>query len=123
MKKLFYFGALGLFLFEIANVYFIMPIPGSQEMNSIGLAYFLHSWRWVFRALFVAMMVLGARQAFTFSRWKPVVSLLILAAVVFLANFKMAADTMFYQPSALLLSQTNKNTVAISKRKRPRAPK
>ena len=42
MKKIFYIGVLGFGLFEILNVYFIMPMPGSQQMNSIDLAYFLH---------------------------------------------------------------------------------
>ena len=31
---------------ELANVVFIMPMPGSQQMNSIDLAYFLYQWRW-----------------------------------------------------------------------------
>ena len=59
MKTLFWLGLLGLFLFEIANVYFIMPMPGSQQMNSIDLAYFLYSWRWAFRAIFLLMLVVG----------------------------------------------------------------
>ncbi len=49
MKKIFYSGIVSYIFFEIANVYFIMPMPGSQEMNSIYVAYFLYSWRWVFR--------------------------------------------------------------------------
>ena len=56
MKKLFWLGLIGLFLFEIANVYFIMPMPGSQDMNSIDLAYFLYTWRWLFRILFGVMI-------------------------------------------------------------------
>ena len=40
MKKIFWFGLIGLLLFEIANVYFIMPMPGSQQMDSIDLAPF-----------------------------------------------------------------------------------
>ena len=51
-KSFFYFGITGLILFEIANVYFIMPMPGSQDMNSIDLAYFLYRWRWVFQYIF-----------------------------------------------------------------------
>jgi hypothetical protein len=50
MKWLFYLGIFLLILFEAANVYFIMPIPGSQQMDSLPLAYFLYSWRWIFRA-------------------------------------------------------------------------
>ncbi len=52
MKKLFWIGLIGLLLFEIANVYFIMPMPGSQQMNSIDLAYFLYKWRWAFQDRF-----------------------------------------------------------------------
>jgi hypothetical protein len=63
MKKLFYLGLALLVLFEIANVYFIMPMPGSQRMASIDLAYRLYSWRWLFRAIFVLMIVAGAVSA------------------------------------------------------------
>lgn len=101
MKKLFYAGVLGLLLFEVANVYFIMPMPGSQQMNSLGTAYFFYKWRWVFRTIFAIMMALGLKAAFSGSRWKPVALLLIAAAVVYATSFKMAADTMFYQPASL----------------------
>ena len=39
-KNCFYAGIAGLILFEIANVYFIMPMPGSQQMDSLAIAYF-----------------------------------------------------------------------------------
>lgn len=35
MKKLFYAGLIALGIFEVAKVYFIMPMPGSQEMNTM----------------------------------------------------------------------------------------
>ena len=44
-------GALGLVLFELANVYFIMPLPGSQRLPSLELAYAIYQWRWPVRAL------------------------------------------------------------------------
>ena len=66
MKKVFYLGLIGLFLFEIANVYFIMPMPGSQEVNSLDVAYFLYTWRWFFRVLFI-LMILAEDQVFTLS--------------------------------------------------------
>src|SRR4051812_7925573 len=102
MKKLFYFGLLGLAAFEIANVYFIMPMPGSQRMNSLQLAYFLHTWRWAFRALFGLLILIGARQAFEVSRSallaRPVGALLVVGAITGLFNFKMSADHMFREP-------------------------
>jgi hypothetical protein len=43
MKKLFFLGITLLVLFEVANVYFITPLPYSQRMRSIDVAYALHS--------------------------------------------------------------------------------
>ena len=38
MKKLFYAGLAGLVVFEILKVYFIMPLPGSQGIESLEAA-------------------------------------------------------------------------------------
>jgi len=113
MKKLFWFGTIGLFLFEIANVYFIMPMPGSQQTNSIDLAYFLYSWRWAFRALFGLLTLVGLFRASWHRKWKwlLIVPLVMLAAVIYMANFKMAADAMFKQPTVLLLTKADQNKV------------
>ena len=111
MKRLFYLGLTGLILFEIANVYFIMPMPGSQRMNSIDAAYFLYKWRWIFRGVFAATLLIGLFN----SSWKrkstPAASLLILAVVIYMANFNMAADAMFEQPKKLLMANAATNTV------------
>lgn len=111
MKKVFGFGCLFLFLFEIANVYFIMPMPGSQRMNSIELAYFLHRWRWVFRAFFGFMILAGLVRADWKRKWVPVIPLLLLGAVIYLVNFKMAADVMFSQPGQISTVGADKNKV------------
>ena len=110
MKKLFWFGILGLFIFEIANVYFIMPMPGSQQMNSIDLAYFLYKWRWIFRGLFAAMIIIGLFRSQWKRKWPLFFPIAIVAAVVYMTNFVMAADHMFYQPRKVLMvnAETNK---------------
>ena len=113
MKKFFWFGIIGLLLFEVANMYFIMPMPGSQEMNSIDLAYFIYRWRWIFRGLFVLMIVVALWKA----RWKPrrkwllIIPVAVVVAVTYMANFKMAADHMFYQPTKLLMVDVAENKV------------
>jgi hypothetical protein len=111
MKKIFWFGFFGLLLFEIANVYFIMPMPGSQRMNSIDLAYFLYSWRWLFRILFVSMIIAGLFGARWRRKWLLILPLAILCGVVYMANFVMAADHMFYQPKNLLMANASANKV------------
>jgi hypothetical protein len=111
MKKIFWLGIIGLLVFEILNVYFIMPMPGSQEMNSIDAAYFLNKWRWLFRALFGVMIITGLLKSTWKRKWLLIIPITIVAAVVFMANFKMAADHMFYQPDKLLLVNAVDNKV------------
>ncbi|HNP53181.1 MAG TPA: DUF3179 domain-containing (seleno)protein [Ferruginibacter sp.] len=111
MKKWFYIGFFGWILFEIANVYFIMPMPGSQRMHSVELAYCLYSYRWGFRILFALLLLIGLMR----STWKRkgilVFGLLFLGALLYVLNFKMAADAMFQQPVRIALSTVSNNRV------------
>jgi hypothetical protein len=111
MKKIFWSGIIGLLLFETANVYFIMPMPGSQQMNSIDAAYFLYKWRWIFRAVFAIMILVGLFKSNWKRKWLLAIPVLLSAAVVYMANFKMAADHMFYQPKQLLMTDAAGNKV------------
>ena len=85
MKKLFYVGAFLLVLFELANVYFIMPLPGSQEVNSIDLAYFLYSNRWIIRIALGLAILSGVISAYKGSKWLTGFVLLLNAAVSYLS--------------------------------------
>ncbi len=111
MKTLFYFGIIGIILFEIANVYFIMPMPGSQRMDSIDLAFCLYQWRWGFRGIFSVMIFLGLLPAFRVSPWISSALLAFAIIVGYLFNFEMAADEMFLQPRDLRMAEAKINTV------------
>src|SRR5690349_18527279 len=111
MKKLFLTGIIGLLLFELLNVYLIMPMPGSQRMNSISIAYFLYQWRWVCRVLFVACIVIGLVRSNWKRKWVPVIPIVILLPIVYMINFQMAADHMFYQPEQVLMVASASNTI------------
>ena len=114
MRKLFYLGISLLVLFEIANVYFIMPMPGSQRMASIDLAYLIYTWRWWFRAIFAAMIVAGAASAWRAPGRKRFVVpalLVVAAAVVYVLNFQMAADSMFIAPKSVVMVPADRNKV------------
>ena len=63
MRKRFIVGVVGLLLLELANVYFIMPMPGSQRMRSVDAAYLIYQWRWPLRAVFGAMILAVALPA------------------------------------------------------------
>ena len=111
MKKFFYLGVLGLIFFEIANVYFIMPIPGSQEINSLQLAYLLHNQQWLFRAAFGFMILLGLNAAWKGSKFLVILSFILVAVVVYMTNYNMAADHMFYQTKNLQMLNVHDNKV------------
>lgn len=95
-------GLLFLIVLEILKVYFIMPFPGSQRINSIGIAYFLHRNAWWLRIAGIVLLI----RPFIFVVTKEklgkkllLAALVLLYAVVFyLFNFRFLADKMFYQP-------------------------
>lgn len=112
MKRLFYAGLILLGLFEILNVYFIMPMPGSQQMDSVDLAYFLYSYRWFFRIGAVVLILIGSASAFKVKRkWIPVLALLPVVAIIYTFNFRMTADHMFLQPQTLIFKSKAENTL------------
>lgn len=114
MKRLFYFGICALALFEFANVYFIMPLPFSQTMVTIDVAYFLYSWRWVARVAFGGAAVVGlpfAWRAQGRMKWLVPASLSLAALVVYAANFRMSAEHMFREPAAVIMQPATRNAV------------
>jgi hypothetical protein len=115
MKRLFYIGFLGFVLFEIANVYCIMPMPGSQTSDRLNIAYFLYSWRFWFRFFFGLLVVFGLQKAFLSSKWLSIATILSILGVFYATNYEMAADTMFYQPSILQMKDTSNNAITLDK--------
>lgn len=115
MKFLFYFSLFLLGLFEMLNVYFIMPMPGSQEMNSIDVAYFLYNYRWFFRTTLVLMIIIGGVSVFRGRRiWIPILTIIPVAVMIYMFNFKMVADHMFLQPEKLDFASKTENTLTDS---------
>jgi hypothetical protein len=107
-RRLFYLGIIGLACFELAHVWLIMPLPGSQRMRSIDVAYALHTWRWFFRAAFALVALVGLLAAWRASasrrwRWPFVATLAGAAVVAYMTNFVMAADRMFRMPRTLAM--------------------
>ena len=81
------------------RVDFIMPMPGSQRMNSLEFAYALHSIRWIIRIALTAILVYQISTAW---RKHPIITTLlsvVLIGSIYLTNFPMSADTMFKQMS------------------------
>jgi len=104
---IFYTALVGLVIFEILKVFFIMPMPGSQEIQSLDLAYFLNKWRWGIRFIFFVMMVFGLQVAFERSKWFALILIICGSYIIYQTNFKMSADSMFIQPTELVFKNAN----------------
>jgi Protein of unknown function (DUF3179) len=111
MKKIFYLTLIAWAIFETANVFFIMPMPGSQRMESISIAYFLYHWRLAFRAAFALLLFWSVFKCHFRYKWLPAAALLVLAALIYVFNFQMSADHMFNQPDELLMKSPAENKV------------
>ena len=98
--------------FEILNVYFIMPFPGSQRINSLAVAYVLYSYRWWFRIVFILFIAAGLLKAFSIRhKWIPGVLLLAAIFVAYVFNFVITAEKMFRQPEHVAMKGMPENTV------------
>lgn len=111
----FYLAIVGFILFELANVYFIMPLPGSQVSENISIAYFLHSYRWVFRFIFGLSILVYIHVAWKAFRPLTLFMMIVLGAVLYMTHQRMAADTMFYKPKVLRMADSSNNEVSEDK--------
>jgi hypothetical protein len=112
-------GLLLLILFEFARVYLIMPMPGSQNFDSIEIAYFLGSNKWISRLigyLLVSVpLVLILRNGV--KKEKLIIGGLtaMYLIVFYVFTFQMEADKMFYQPTKVVKTSLSKNKISDNK--------
>jgi hypothetical protein len=120
MKKVYIIlGLLALIIFEFVRVYLIMPLPGSQQFNSIDIAYFLGINKWIIRLVGYLFVII-----LTVSIWMTIVKkvklfILFLATiyvgVFYVFTFKMEADKMFYQPTKVITASLLNNKISSNK--------
>ncbi|MBS1747694.1 MAG: DUF3179 domain-containing protein [Bacteroidetes bacterium] len=115
-------GLFFLIAIEILRVYFIMPFPGSQQSNTIDIAYFIDRNIWWLRLIGICITIIPLYSLLqSGKRWKKIIVILVLivyGAIVYLFNFKFLADKLFFQPNYKLLvsaasDTTNRNKLII----------
>lgn len=108
-------GIVLLFLTEIARVYFIMPFPGSQQADTINLAYFIARNKWFLRIIGLVLIALPVYRIFTTAGIRMQVLLAIVfifyGTIFYFFNFRFEADKMFYQPSNKNFATAENNTM------------
>lgn len=115
MRKLLVVSLVLLFLLEISQVYFIMPFPGSQKMDSINFAYWMHNNIFWIRGIFMVVLLIALLPVLRRSKVTGIVVIsifLVLYGYVFYKiNFKLMADKMFLQPRSIVFKNAADNTV------------
>jgi hypothetical protein len=107
----FWTGLLGWLVLEVLSVYFIMPFPGSQEGNTLDLAYTLYQGGYIFRIVLVLMMLWGWWSLPGKRRWYALLGIGLMAMLAAVIHFRMQADYMFLQPRNLVLKPAEENDV------------
>lgn len=109
------FGVLYLAALEILRVYFIMPFPGSQESDTINIAYFLDKNILWLRLIGLLLTIPLAYAVFKQGKlWKKILlgAALIFYGLIFYAfNFRFLAEKMFYQPKLKVFAGISENKV------------
>jgi hypothetical protein len=105
-----------LFMIELANVYLIMPFPGSQLQNTVAIAYWLHNnIGWIRLLLLVSGILLAAqvfKSASKKTRIKTALPFIFYMLLFFIVKYEMKADTMFYEPKNLVMAPIGSNKVS-----------
>jgi hypothetical protein len=108
-----------LIIFECLRVYLIMPLPGSQQFDTIELAYFLGSNKWMIRLIGYLIvfipMILIIRYGIKNEKIIIGVLTLVYLIVFYVFTFQMEADKMFYQPTKVLSTSLSKNKIPNNK--------
>jgi hypothetical protein len=108
-----------LIIFECLRVYLIMPLPGSQQFDTIELAYFLGSNKWMIRLIgylivFIPMILI---IRYGIKNEKIIIGFLTLVYLIvfYVFTFQMEADKMFYQPTKVISTSLSKNKIPNNK--------
>ena len=108
-----------LFVVEILGIYFIMPFPGSQYDNTVGIAWFFHKnliWIRILFLLIVFWQVYKLIKNKKYWRFGFTIFFLFLYTIIaWFINTKMNADTMFFQPENKIFAGVAENKIAEGK--------
>ena len=105
-------------VFELALVWLIMPLPGSQRIASLDWAYRFHVNRWLVRKLLWILVATWAYYELRRPgkrRLAAAVGLVAAGAVGYATNFVMAADAMFRLPTVLSMRPAAQNRVPLDR--------
>ncbi|HTJ14680.1 MAG TPA: DUF3179 domain-containing (seleno)protein [Dinghuibacter sp.] len=109
------FGLLLLIATEFLRIYYIMPFPGSQQENTVQLAYWIHRHRVLLRIIGFCLVAYPLWHYFkvsrTFARALLFLVVVLYAGIFFLFNYRFEADKMFLETKATIFKDAATNKV------------
>jgi len=116
---LFIAGALLLLATEFFRVYLIMPFPGSQNSDTVGLAWSIDHYRIFLRIAGLLLIAYPFLRLWRGARIVGKITLGIITAfycvIFYFFNFRFEADKMFYQPGHKAFAQAADNKIPLNK--------
>jgi len=92
-----------------------MPFPGSQLQNNVELAYNLNRYAWIWETGLGLLILYALVKIFTAKGvWLKVLAstlILLLTGVIYLNNFVMRADKIFYQPGQVVFGSAKESSI------------
>ncbi|MGB3073956.1 MAG: hypothetical protein WBB36_01475, partial [Chitinophagales bacterium] len=108
-------GWLLLVIPELLRIYFIMPFPGSQNSDTVSIAYFLHRYILLFRITGVIIIAIPLYRFILSGKWWQKIMVVLLAGfagiVFYLTTQVMQADKMFLTPHHRIFANVTDNAV------------
>ena len=96
-----------------------MPFPGSQQKDTVGLAWWIDHYRLLLRLLGILLVLYPLVRFWRAGRWGAKLGLSVLvilyAVIFYFFNFRFEADKMFYQPTTRTLAVAADNKVPLNK--------
>lgn len=116
-KYMFLPGPIFLLVPGMLQTYLLMPFPGSQELNSIDVAYLLHAWVTPLRILGLLLIIGPVVKGFvngTILRRVSIVMFSVFCIVVFyFTTFAASASNIFREPALLRMAPAADNRVPL----------
>jgi Protein of unknown function (DUF3179) len=111
MRALFFAALAALVGFEALAAYLVMPMPYSQRLETLALAYALFRARWFVRVGLAALTLVSGLAAWRAGKVSALGALLVAASVTWFINARLSADAKYHEPSVMTFAPRASNQV------------
>jgi len=112
-------GILLLLLPSMLHAYFLMPFPGSQDMETMTAAYYLEKFLIPSRIIGFLLIILPVLNIYLNGRWRGrigvTVLLLFMGGLFYMSVIMASAERMFLEPQNKVFAAATTNKVSLDK--------